>query len=159
MNDIDPVEAKGLAMFLAGEAWFHIGSERGPMMGCELRADDADILRYYQALYGGRLHSRDRSDEFGRERERPTVTWRVGTKEDLLRLVEVIGNRMYPAKKHFDFMIWRDAVRIYYRKGGTASELPALKAELENVRKYDAPAYEPPAPEPLPMEAFGLELA
>lgn len=133
-----------LAGFTAGEGCFEIRDRRhpkfrttySPTFTLSLREDDVDILREVKRRIGyGCLY---RFTEKKYPNKKPMYRWRVQDKKGLLTLRSLFLSYPLRAKKLRDFLIWEQAVNIYCNQEPSCrKELPLLKKQLEEQRKYE----------------------
>ncbi len=160
-----------LSGFTDGEGCFYLGAEvrrsrRTPVawLSLSLRADDAAILEAIRDYLGcGKITGRPRSTS------RPQTELRIIRTSDLmLRVVPHFERYPLRAKKARDFVIWKEAVTLFYRvslriaqgrprRQGTFAkwtdaervQFDVFRAALRAQRVYDAPAVvAPEAPPP-----------
>jgi hypothetical protein len=109
------------------------------------RADEYPLLAECQAQTGlGALYF-VRPTLGGPPNGRPKWTWTVANKKDCAALVKLLTEYPLRSKKHKDFKVWSEIVRLRGLTGaGRAGKLDRIKelaAELVAVRQYD-PRYE-----------------
>ncbi len=144
---VDAAFGNWLAGFIDGEGCFVVSQNSGrPGYRCslvvKLRLDDEPILREIQQRTGiGRL-SRHKEREPDRHRE-ATATWRVDSRRDCARMVELLDTFPLRAKKARDYEIWRSAVRLWgaVRRGPSLSwavfQMAECRRQLTAVRGFE----------------------
>jgi hypothetical protein len=141
--------------FADGEAHFGLPRQTNrpaivPMFEIQLRADDLAILERLQEVFGGYLRVREIN------RGNPAAGWSVGSKRDLIGLVDYFDRFPLRAKKANDYAIWRRAVLVYLERGAMDPEMAILRQALIAGRVYAALEVEYEDPEP-PLRLFGLD--
>lgn len=130
------IEDSWLAGFVDGEGCFFISpwsAKRGhlPGLSINLRADDVEILRECQRVFGGVINLRP-----GKGNRAPQYRWAVHSKTGLTKLVDYFDTHPLRAKKRRDYAIWREAAITYVNSTCNHSDLPVFKRLLEEGRVY-----------------------
>lgn len=141
--------------FADGEGSFQVrrcegGARYLPRFSIGLRADDAAVLEVLAREFGGGLTFSAAKDsplrEAGNLGMRPQCRWEVVAKSDLVGLVEYFDRFPLRAKKARDFLVWREAVRVYCASSGRDPRLPVLHEALRAGREFAADLVVPDAP-------------
>ncbi len=148
-DTIDEGFGHWLAGFADGEGCFWVHRQKGgayyaPQFKIKLRRDDRDALVLCQTTLGiGNLYDHPGSVTSVRNNA-PSSSWMVQSRADTETLVEVFDRFPLRAKKARDYALWRLAVHVRAevprgnRWHGPKNWEPllAVKAQLENVRRY-----------------------
>jgi hypothetical protein len=98
----------------------------------QLRADDAALLEAVCSRTGiGRV----RRAPNHRERQHPTVIWRIDSAAEHRTLLRLLDRYPLLSKKRRDYDLWREA----FLARGDRQRVAVLQARLSDVRRYDAP--------------------
>lgn len=103
-----------LAGFIDGEGCFGVYKRRDSSgwifrFFVKLRDDDGDILEECQRRIGGTLRfEKSKNPKWGGQ-----VIWAVSSREDCLRLIDVLDKHPLRAKKRRDYALWREAVLLF----------------------------------------------
>jgi hypothetical protein len=147
---MDDLFGHWLAGFIDGEGTFqiqHHPARRGARahvslrFSITLRNDDIAILEEIAERTGLGLVRRRRPRNHDSQ---PQATWRVGRKDECLRLVELLDRYPLRAKKRHDYTIWREAALLWNAVDSrTATNdwgpLLALIDRLKSGRRYAPP--------------------
>lgn len=150
--EIDRDFGNWLAGFTDGEGSFAITRSVRPTatqtyFGCiialGLRDDDRAILEEIMARTGcGRIYNQKRIEEGSK----PRAVWKVFSRADCMRMVQVFDQFPLRAKKARDFTVWREGVAVWTRtrrgpgtirgNGIAWEQMAVLKRRLESGRAY-----------------------
>jgi hypothetical protein len=143
-----------LAGLIDGEGSFGIYSSNGHrgradwrfVFSINLRADDAALLQAVHKRMGiGRIYRAPNH----RERQHPTVIWRIDSASEHETLVRFIDTYPLWSKKRRDYSIWREALLAR----GDRARVRSLQKRLSQTRRYEAPSG---SAEPLPPALFDV---
>ena len=141
--------------FVDGEGCFTISSygsrEQGytvlPQFLIVCRADDIDILKTMEKIFGGRLYYREPGENQLKRvpNTKPSYRWNVNTKKGLRLLVEHFDKYPLRSKKGRDYKLWREAVIEYLKspKVRNKAKIYMLADQIKEIRKYDVDTVEP----------------
>jgi hypothetical protein len=119
-----------------------------PVARIALRADDTPLLAEVTKRTGiGRLLTPTYPTAHTRT---PVASWSVRGADDLTELVQILDQARPRGRRGREYLLWREAVRVYAAGGGgdrTRSVLANLREALGAARAYDPTArYEAAAP-------------
>jgi hypothetical protein len=109
-----------------GESYFRFnaqnkGSSWAFYWGIKLRADDSKVLLRAQRILGGvgRMYEVNSPSlrmrrAWGRQNAKPAVSLQVYRREDVMRVIEHFDRYPLQSKKAGDFVIWREAVLLWF---------------------------------------------
>jgi len=148
-EELSEVWMAEFAGLFAGEGCLYLGTsvrktKKGqftlfqPQAIISLRSDDRPLLVEVQSRLGGCMNQRSdnpKNNEFPRHR------WYVTSKEDLLRVADILERSKFPAKKWRELPFWKEAVLLRKARGQkhTADEnvrLQELLLSIRNVRVF-----------------------
>ena len=140
----EPAVSEGFGLwfvgFMDGEGCFMIRSQKGrhsTAFQLNLREDDLRTLVYIQEhTRMGRIYREAASWRAGGYISKPKAKWFVQSRPECRRLVDIFD--MFPprSKKLQDYRIWREAVYECCSLRPDQAKLAALKAQLEQGRRY-----------------------
>lgn len=126
------------AGFVDGEGCFRFFLQQGypcAVFKISLRADDNEVLSMMrERLRLGQIYYH----KF-RTHSRPQFTWKVQSREECKRLVEILDHHPLRTKKQRDYLIWRKAVLEFCKGRGkyNGQYLRELARELRQARMFN----------------------
>lgn len=145
------------AGFAAGDGYFSLekstsGTSFAFRFCIVLRADDGDILKRLQEVFGGTIRYHTPSDKTLTRipGANPTCKWSVARQNDILNLILYFDEHILYTKKAIEYRLWRKAALLYFNAGNKRGppgntnwlieKMDDYKIKLSQLKQYNTNA-------------------